>query len=202
MASDAFTQGGVGDVPIAAVLKATGKAFFTLDEKKVYADLWESKNPGVTVRRDWETPGEHAARVKEREAVAVPAAPLQGMDPVRARPELDREYRFMEGLTVEHPDYEKLFFAHVAQVHALEDICGIQQTPYEIGSVPKKAKEKADPILTAKLAEYFKRNIDTRRKSIEKTVDVGFLALIRDTENLPDLQRLAVQRIEQVRAAA
>lgn len=202
MASDAFTQGGVGEVPIGVVLRANDKAFFTLEEKKLAADLWESKNPGVTVRRDWETAAEHGARVKAREAVELPVSPALGMDPERARPELAREYRFMEGLSVEHPDYEKLFVAHVTQIHALEDICSLVHTEYSIGTAPKKARETADPELTAKLAKYYTRNIDIRRKSIEATKDLAFLALIRDTENTPELQELAMKRIMAVRSAA
>jgi hypothetical protein len=200
MASDAFTQGGVGEVPISVVLAAMPKSFWTLEERKVQADLYESKNPGVTVRRDWETNAEHAARVKVREAMERPAPPTSGMDPSRARPELQRQQQFLAGLSIDHPDYEKLFDAVVPVIHSLEDTCGLQRTEYVKGKVPKKEKETADPALIAKLAEYFKRNNNTRRMSIEKTKDVGFLVLIRDNETLPDLQMLAVQRIEQVRA--
>lgn len=199
MASEAFTQGGVGEVPINAVLANMTKSFWTLEEKKVAADLWESKNPGVTVRRDWESPTEHAVRVKAREAMERPAAPVSGMDPSRARPELQREYQFMAGLDILHPDYEKLFEAHVGNIHMLEDTCNIQRTEYKKGEVPKKEKETADPKLLAKLAEYFKRNNNTRKLSIGATKDLPFLILIRDNEVLPDLQMLAVERIEQVR---
>jgi len=201
MASEAFVQGGSGVVPLSVVIaKSPAKAFWTLADKKIAADLYEDKNPGVTVRRDWESEAQHAARAKARETVAV-VEPTQGMDPERAKPELLRMQRALQSLSVTHPQYDQLFDAWVAQIHALEDICGLKRTEYKKGQAVKAAAEEdVDPKLTAKLAEYFKRNVETRKASIAKTVDLAFLALIRDTEALPDLQMLAVQRIEQVKA--
>jgi hypothetical protein len=199
MATDAFIQSGSGEVSIAQVLALKAKAFWTVDEKKVEADLYESAHPGVTVRRDWESAAELAARVKKRDAMPQPTAPTQGMDPSRAAPELLRQQRFLQTLSVDHPKYKDLFTAAVEQIHLLEDNLNLKRTEYKLGSVPKKEKESADPEALAKLAEYFKRNLDTRRRSIEATKDSGYLALIRDTETMPELQALAVQRIEQLR---
>lgn len=197
MATDAFIQAGSGEVPISAVLALKAKSFWTLDDKKIEADLYESKHPGVTVKRDWENSAEFAARVKKRDEMPLPPAPTQGMDPARAMPELQREYQFMRGLTIEHPDYEKLFDAHVANIRQLEAICGVKEVEFRKGFVPKKERETADPAAMEKLARYFTKSLDTRRKSIEATKDVAFLTLIRDTEMDPNLQALAQARITQ-----
>lgn len=198
MATDAFLQAGSGEVPISAVLSLKAKSFWTLDEKKVEADLYEDAHPGVTVKRDWETVAEFKARVKKREAVELPPAPTQGMDPGRAMPELLRQRRAMEGLTPStDKSYSDRFDALVGVIHALEDECGLKRTEYKKGAVPKREKEAADPEAMKKLAEYFKRNLDTRRRSIEATADVAFLTLIRDTEMNPELQALAQARITQ-----
>lgn len=198
MATDAFLQAGSGEVPISAVLALKAKSFWTLDEKKIEADLYEDKHPGVTVKRDWETAAEFKARVKKREAIELPPAPTQGMDPGRAMPELLRRRREMEGLTPStEKSYSDRFDALVEHIHLLEDTCGLKRTDYKKGSIPKKEKETADPATIAKLAEYFKRNLDTRRRSIEATTDVAFLTLIRDTEMTPELQAAAQARITQ-----
>ena len=99
MATDAFLQAGSGEVPISAVLALKAKSFWTLDEKKIEADLYEDKHPGVTVKRDWESSTEFMARVKKREAIELPPEPTQGMDPGRAMPDLLRRRREMAGLT-------------------------------------------------------------------------------------------------------
>jgi len=198
MATDAFLQAGSGEVAISAVLALKAKSFWTLDEKKIEADLYEDKHPGVTVKRDWESPAEFRARVKKREAIELPAAPTQGMDPGRAMPELLRQRRAMAGLTPStEKSYSDRFDALEETIHMLEDTCGLKRTEYKKGLVPKKEKETADPAAMAKLAEYFKRNLDTRRRSIEATSDVAFLTLIRDTEMTPELQTLAQARITQ-----
>lgn len=196
--ADAFLQAGSGEVPISAVLALNAKSFWTLDEKKIAADLYEDKHPGVTVKRDWESPAEFAARVKKREAIELAPAPTQGMDPGRAMPELLRQRRAMEGLTPStDKSYSDRFDALVETIHLLEDACGLKRTAYKKGVVPKKEKEAADPAAMANLAEYFKRNLDTRRRSIEATSDIAFLTLIRDTEMTPELQALAQARITQ-----
>lgn len=199
MATDAFIQSGSGEVSIAQVLALKGKAFWTVEDKKIEADLYEQKHPGVTVKRDWETPAELAERVKKRDAMTLPPAPIQGMDPKRAEPELLRQQRFLQTLPLDHPNYKQLATSAIEQIHLLEDNIGVKRTDYKLGQVPRKEKESSDPEALAKLAEYFKRNLDTRRKSIEATKDTAYLALIRDTETTPDLQALAVQRIEQLR---
>lgn len=201
--SEAFTQGSIGEVPLSAALALHDKAFWTLSEKMVAADVYERQRPGVTVKRDWETPEQHAARLKARSEEVRPAEPTQGMDPARARPELLRYERQMEGLTIDHPQYEKLFDAWVPQIHMLQDMLGIKRTEYKKGYAPKRKQDVVDKATVAKFAEYRGKQVDTRRRSIEATKDLDdldFLALIRDQETLPDLQALAVQRIEQVKA--
>lgn len=198
--SDAFVQSGVGEVPLQVVLRASDKAFWSQSESALQADLHESKYPGVIVRRPWESAEQHAERVRNRANPQRDAASL-GMDPDRARQELSRRQRVLEGLMPEHPNYDKLFDATLAEIRLLEQAGGVKATPYTKGVVPKRTDDLVSAAATAKLSTYMAINSPANRRiAIAKETDLELLALIRDNERDEKLRSLAVQRIEQAKA--
>jgi hypothetical protein len=201
MPTSAFIHGGIGEIELHMIPAARGKAFWPLHQQKLAADLYEQEHPGVTVKRPWEKEAEHAARMSKRKMPTL-APPELDMDPARAEPELRRRMQELGGLTVDHPEYEKLFKSLVKNIHQLERILGHMPTKFQQGVVPKKKEDDVSPELVQKLAKYTSlKKEETRRASIAGTEDLDFLALIRDNETNPDLRVLAVQRIEQVVSA-
>lgn len=197
--SDAFVHGSIGEIPLAKIPAARGKAFWPHHEQVLAADLYETEFPGVTVIRPWESKEQHEARKALRKPVIV-AEPELNMDPARAEPELRRRQIELAGLTIDHPEYEKLFTAQVRNIHQLEHILGRAPTRYAKGTVPKK---KEDPVSTEHveaLAKYKKLPEAKRRAAIQNGENPELLALVRDNETEPALQTLAMQRIVELSA--
>lgn len=197
--ADAFVQAGIGEVPLSAVLALKEKAFWTRTEQEIAADVHEERHPGVTVRRPWESAAQHAERAKKRPASNAPK-PTLGMARERAEPELARQRLMLAGLTPDHPQYEPLFASLTTEIWQLEEILGLPLTKYVKGVIPKRKEDSVAPELAEKLKKYVDAKEGIRRASIQAGTDLELLALIRDHEALPELQVLAVQRIEQVKA--
>lgn len=197
-----FIPGGGAEVDISAILAPYGKALWTLPEKQARAEIYESEHPGVTVRRDWEKIDEHIKRLKARKLTLL-AEPTRNMDPARAERLLRLQRSFLEGLTTDHPEYDRLWKGAVDEIHLLEDVIQVPRTRYARGVVPKKEQDVApSPELMEKLARYSALKPGLRRQSIEQGKNLELLALIRDSELDLEIKTMAVQRIAQLRATA
>lgn len=197
-----FVPGGGAEVEIATVLAPYGRALWTLPEKMARADIYESEHPGVTVRRDWEKVDQHIKRLKERKLTPL-AEGTRNMDPARAERLLRLQVGLLQGLTPDHPNYEKLWKGAVDEIHVLEDVMQVPRTKYVKGVVPQKEQDVApSPELMGKLEKYLALKPGLRKQSIEQGQNPALLALIRDSELDLDIKVMAIQRIEQLRATA
>lgn len=199
--ADAFVRGGSGVVQLHQIPAAQGRAFWPLSAQIFEADLYESENPDVTVRRPWESEQQHEARLAQRKRTPL-AEPKLNMDPARALPELKRRQRELAGLTAEHPEYDKLFTALVGLIHDLERVLDRKPTRYVKGTIPAADGDPISPEMVEKLATYKKLKPEKRQAAIAASENVELLELVRQVEPVAELQALAAQRIEQLRSAS
>jgi hypothetical protein len=197
--SEGFIRGGAGDVDMLAILPPSLRGFSTRAQQEAAAEAYESKHPNVIVRRPWEDEKLHAERRKGRKINARPQ-PTIGMDPDRAARELRRVYANLEGLSVEHPEYDKLWGNWTREANQLEDICGLDRTTFQKGA---RAKRNDDPIpaaLQEKLNEYVALKDKLRIAALKDEEDVRFLRLAKENEPLSKIQELIITKLAQLGA--
>lgn len=220
---EGFIRGSAGEVRLLDILpERLQGSFLSRETQEKEAADYESKHPNVLVIRPFEEvpdglipqlePDERKrvladkAALKERRELraknkAEESAPEMGGDPDRMGKELKRRRIELEGLTLDHPDYDRLFANLVKVINQLEDACGVERTKYAKGeTIAKKADAAVPPELMVKIEKYLTKSRKIREASIIAGENPALIRLIRDRETEPELQELAVQRLMQLEA--
>lgn len=224
--SEGFIKGDAKELKLIDVIPLNMKSsFLTREKKEEIASTYEREHPQTIVVRDWEeVPDEVlndpstsaderkqiiedrrrlADRRAKRKAAEPEVVPTLSGDPDRMAHELRRVRAQVAGLTIDHPEYDKLWTNYVRTIHELEDVCGLEHTEYVKGhKIEKAAESPVPPELLVKVEKYKKLPREKRERSLLAGENPELIRLLRDNEPDIDLQDLAVQRLMQLGAIA
>lgn len=222
--SEGFIKGDARELKLLDVIPLHMKSsFLTREKKEEIAGKYEREHPHTIVVRDWEevpdevlydarTSAEERERIladrkrlaerrAKRKDAGPTAAPTLSGDPDRLAHELRRVRAQLAGLTMDHPEYDRLWTNYVNTIHELESVCGIDHTEYVKGERIERAAETATPPeLLVKVEKYKKLSREKRERSLMSGENPDLIKLLRDAEPDTDLQDLAVQRLMQLGA--
>ena len=193
---EGFIRGGQGELDMRqpGVLPVDLRGYSTKAQREAWAAKEEARNPSVIIRRDWESDEEFEARKKGRKLIPRTDA-SEGMDPEMALKELRRTIANINGLDPHHPQYDKLWKNWTSAANRYEEMLHLPVTQFQKGAEPVRGDSEIPKELQDRLNAYAKLTPKKRREFVSNEEDGALLRLVHDTEPIPEIQQLALERM-------